>query len=162
MKTILTIMKKEFARVFKDKRLLASLILPGVLIYIIYSLMGTLIVNVSSPDETYTYKVAVANMPSTFSESFGSVSNISVRTLDDGENAVNEAKAQINESTLDLLIVFPESFDENDVSSAPQQITAYYSAAKQNSSSAFYLVSALLSQKQQISSNFTVVPTDVA
>lgn len=162
MKTVLTIMKKEFARVFKDKRLLASLILPGVLIYIIYSLMGSVIGNLSAPDETQTYKVAVANMPSAFSESFGSAANLNVHTIESGENAVSEATAQINEGSLDLLIVFPESFNESDVSSAPQQITAYYSAAEKNSSAAFSIVTALLSQKQQISSNFTVIPSDVA
>ena len=35
MKTVLTIMKKEFARIFKDKRLVLSRILPGVLLYCI-------------------------------------------------------------------------------------------------------------------------------
>ena len=40
MKTVLTIMKKEFARIFKDRRLVLPLILPGVLLYCIYSLLG--------------------------------------------------------------------------------------------------------------------------
>lgn len=162
MKTILTIIKKEFARVFKDRRLLASLILPGVLIYFIYSLMGDVIGKVSAPDEAQTYNVAVANMPSAFSESFGSAANLNVHTIESGENAVSEATAQIDEGALDLLIVFPADFDESAVSSAPQRISAYYSAAEKNSSAAFSIVSALLSQKQQISSNFTLLPVDVA
>lgn len=162
MKSILTIIKKEFARVFKDRRLLISLVLPGVLIYIIYSLMGNVIGSFSAPDESHTYNVAVENLPAAFTESFEAAENLNVQTIEGGENAVNEAKAQINEGTLDLLIVFPESFNEHNVSSAPQQITAYYSVAEKNSSAAFSIVSALLSQKQQISSNFTVIASDVA
>ena len=162
MKSILTIMKKEFARVFKDRRLLISLVLPGVLIYIIYSLMGNVIGSFSAPDESQTYNVAVKNLPAAFTQSFEAAENLNVQTIEGGENAVNEAKAQINEGTLDILVVFPESFNEHDVSSAPQQITAYYSVAEKNSSAAFSIVSALLSQKQQISSNFAVIASDVA
>ena len=40
MKNIWTIMKKEFSRFFKDKRLVLALVLPGILIYVIYSFLG--------------------------------------------------------------------------------------------------------------------------
>lgn len=63
MKTILTIMKKEFARIFKDKRLVLSLILPGVLIYCIYSLLGSLIGNMFTPGADQTYQIAVIDLP---------------------------------------------------------------------------------------------------
>ena len=43
MRNILTIFKKEFTRVIKDKRLAFSVILmPGLMIYLIYSLMGNM------------------------------------------------------------------------------------------------------------------------
>lgn len=39
---ILTIIRKEFQRFFGDRRmLLSTVLLPGVMIYVIYSLMGT-------------------------------------------------------------------------------------------------------------------------
>ena len=38
---ILTIMKKELARFFGDKRTVAGVLLPGVMIYVLYSFMGT-------------------------------------------------------------------------------------------------------------------------
>lgn len=42
MKNILTIVRKEFARFFKDKRLvIGTLILPGLLIFVLYSLLGS-------------------------------------------------------------------------------------------------------------------------
>ncbi|MDD6995864.1 MAG: ABC transporter permease [Candidatus Borkfalkiaceae bacterium] len=162
MKTILTIIKKEFFRVFKDRRLLLSLILPGVLIYCIYSVMGDAIGNLSQPDETQTYKVAVIDLPDSFQTTFSSAPNVSVQAQENNEEAVEQAKKQINEGSLDLLLVFPAEFNEDTLSSAPQQITAYYSEAEKNSAAAFSVVSALLSQKQQITSNFALIPADVA
>ena len=82
-------MKKEFARVFKDRRLLISLVLPGVLIYIIYSLMGNVIGSFSAPDESHTYNVAVENLPAAFTQSFETAENLNVQTIEGGENAVN-------------------------------------------------------------------------
>lgn len=50
MKNVLTIIKKEFSRFFKDKRMIITILLPGVLIYLVYSLMGTVIKNVGTTD----------------------------------------------------------------------------------------------------------------
>ena len=48
---ILTIMKKEFARFFGDKKLvLTTLFLPGILIYVVYSFMGEGITSQSQSD----------------------------------------------------------------------------------------------------------------
>ena len=42
MKGWLTIFKKELTRFFKDKRMVIStLLLPGLMIYLVYSLMGS-------------------------------------------------------------------------------------------------------------------------
>ena len=39
---VLTIIKKELARLFGDRRmLLGTVLLPGLMIYIVYTLMGT-------------------------------------------------------------------------------------------------------------------------
>ena len=38
---VLTILKKELARFFGDKRMVISILLPGILIYVMYSFMGT-------------------------------------------------------------------------------------------------------------------------
>ena len=40
MKSVFTIVKKEFARFFKDKRMIITVLLPGLLIYVVYSIMG--------------------------------------------------------------------------------------------------------------------------
>lgn len=55
MSNILTIIKKEFSRFFRDRRLvIGTLLLPGLLIFVLYTLMGSVFADTS---ETYTAKV---------------------------------------------------------------------------------------------------------
>ena len=60
---IITIMKKELARFFGDKRLVVSILLPGVLIYVMYSFMGSAMKNNFGVDERYTPTVQAVNLP---------------------------------------------------------------------------------------------------
>ena len=63
MRNVLTIFLKELKRVFTDKRMLISLFLPGVLIYFVYTIMGsvmTKVVTQSSTKDT-TFQVAYTN-----------------------------------------------------------------------------------------------------
>jgi len=59
MKNILKIMNKELRRVITNKRMLASLILPGIIIFVIYSLVGSAMNKITTP----TYNVSTVNMP---------------------------------------------------------------------------------------------------
>ena len=77
MKNILAIMKKELRRFFGDKRMIATLILPGLLIYVIYSLMGgALSENLTGGGEDTEYRVLT----------HGSSELISAVTLNSGMN----------------------------------------------------------------------------
>ena len=38
---MLTILKKELIRVFTDKRMVMTIIMPGIILYVVYSLIGT-------------------------------------------------------------------------------------------------------------------------
>ena len=63
MRNVLTIFLKELKRVFTDKRMLISLFLPGVLIYFVYTIMGsvmTKVVTQSSTKDT-NFQVAYTN-----------------------------------------------------------------------------------------------------
>ena len=51
---ISTIMKKEFARFFGDKRMVINtMILPGLMIYLVYTFMGQAMMSAFTVDETY-------------------------------------------------------------------------------------------------------------
>lgn len=63
MRNVLTIFLKELKRVFTDRRMLISLFLPGVLIYFVYTLMGTVMTKVVTQSSTKdtTFQVAYTN-----------------------------------------------------------------------------------------------------
>ena len=60
----ITIIKKEFARFFGDRQLLfTTVIMPGLLIYIIYSLMGSGINKMITEGSQEVVTMRVENMP---------------------------------------------------------------------------------------------------
>ena len=67
----LTIIKKEFARFFGDKRMVFSVILvPGLMIYLLYSLMGVMMSKQLTTSDDYVGTAYVQNMPEEFSPMF--------------------------------------------------------------------------------------------
>lgn len=88
---ILTIMKKELTRFFTDKRLVfTTILMPGILIYLMYTFMGTAITSMYGPSEEMT-EVAVVNLPDSIasvptgdSMKFVSVDASEVETLKKG------------------------------------------------------------------------------
>lgn len=54
MKHILIVMRKELARVFTDKKLIfTTIILPGLLLFVVYSLMGSAMSRMVEPEKAY-------------------------------------------------------------------------------------------------------------
>ncbi len=142
---IFTIFKKEMARFCKDRRTLASLILPGILIYVIYSLMGNFMSDIFTTDEDYKPIISVINCPDEMQSMF-SEEIFEIKETSD----IEDAKAQVADSTLDALVVFPEKF-WNDMliytpspdKSAPN-VEVYYNTTSEKSSVAYTSVMALL------------------
>jgi len=67
MKNFITIMKKELARVFKSPTSIIGLLVPGILLFAMYSLMGQ-VAPVTSEEQALTenYIIYAVNMPSEF------------------------------------------------------------------------------------------------
>ena len=61
MQNILTIVQKELRRFFTDRRMLITLILPGLMIFLLYSLMGSIMQETDTIPEDYVYQVYVIN-----------------------------------------------------------------------------------------------------
>ena len=159
MKTILTILKKEFARIFKDRRLLLSLFLPGILIYCIYSLLGGAIGNIVSPSENDTYTVAFLNLPDSIGDSLNETGKIETKRI--SADQTEETKAQVESGKIDALFVFPEVLGD-EPTDTPQRILAFYSSVDTKSAAAFSLVSEIVSQRQIVKTNFSIAGEDVA
>ena len=78
----MTIIKKELARFFGDKRMVfTTILMPGLMIYIMYSFMGSGLTSRFEADEDYTYRIYAENMPSTVSAMIKG-SDINVEYLD--------------------------------------------------------------------------------
>ena len=116
---IWTIIKKEFARFFGDRQLIfTAVIMPGLLIYLIYSLIGTGVNSMISDSENQQITLQVENMPESMSEmllSYNSpVCKIELKSISDEDIKMLENK-EVNA----LMIRFPADFD--------QQVENYYS-----------------------------------
>ena len=99
MSGIIAIIKKELARFFFDRRMLVTtLIMPGLLIYVVYTLMGTLISDIAGGDARYS--AAVKNMPEVLTAYFsGSPFDIS-----DASESDDADKTRIVEGSLDIFV----------------------------------------------------------
>ena len=106
---MLAIIKKEFARFFGDKRMVfTTIIMPGLLIYLIYSFMGDGLANTFATDENYRAKVYVQNMPLSMQPMFDSLQmDITDATDMDAESL----KPLVENKKIELLVIFPPQFD---------------------------------------------------
>ncbi|MCL2409522.1 MAG: ABC transporter permease subunit [Oscillospiraceae bacterium] len=150
MSGILTIMKKEFDRFFKDKRTaLSTIFLPGIILYAIYSFMGTGFDNLFSPTADIPPTAYVVNMPESIrqmAEPAGFIIN------DISEAVVPELKEQLAERELAAIImVFPEDFDEHIAAFAAgtpmypaPNIELYANSLDPNSNNARWIMTSLL------------------
>ena len=72
---ILTIMKKELKRLLGDKRILINaVLLPGILIYVMYSFMGYALAGMFAPDAA-PLQIAAVHMPTSVSQMFNAGSS---------------------------------------------------------------------------------------
>lgn len=156
MKTILTIMKKEFARIFKDKRLVLSLILPGVLIYCIYSLLGSLIGNMFTPGADQTYHIAVIDLPAEIRADFEGVPALTYEEIT--ANELENAKQRVTNGEIDAVADF-SAYTAAAGATAPG-VEIYYNSTETVSSGAYKILYTVLSARQ--TTNFYIASADIA
>ena len=152
MKAIFAIIKKEFSRFFLDRRMvLTTLLLPGLLIYVVYTAIGSITSAIAEVPSTPT--VYVQNMPESLSDAIGGMFEVRQQSVSD-----EEAKEQIRQGDIDLLVIFPENFDELGATSGEvPSVSIYYYSAETASSSAYSMMVALLDgYEQQISNVFDI------
>lgn len=147
-KDMLTIMKKEFARFFGDKNLFfTTVIMPGLVIYIMYTIMGQGMMKQFMADDTYVADAYVVNLPEDLRDSF---QGLSAEWKDTAEADIDTVKQKIQEKEADVLVVFPENFSEQiavyDVKSgtAAPNVEIYYNSTKTDSEQIKSVVTQLL------------------
>lgn len=156
---LFTIIKKEFARFFGDKRMVLTALMPGVLIYALYSFMGDGMAQMYEPDDSYFYQINVRNMPECVA-GLEYVENLDVVYIF-ADTELEKIKKEIQEDQTELLVVFPEGFDEAyqagplgpAISLARPNVEIYYNSADTESAEAYQIVRAYLNALEESRAN---------
>lgn len=107
----LSIFKKEMVRFFGDKRLVfTTIIMPGLLIFLIYSLMGQTLMSMLENDESTAYNVSVVNMPASMEKLF-TADKFDIEKV--SSESLESEKEKLSNKERELCIIFPENFDES-------------------------------------------------
>lgn len=156
---ILTIIRKEFQRFFGDRRmLLSTVLLPGVMIYVIYSLMGTFMADRFTVGEEERPVVCVQALPQSLEPVFAQLP-LTLQFVDDAA----QAREAVASDTAAAYVEFPEAFDGSvaayDVQSgeAAPNIKIYYNSASVASGSArSMLINALDAYESSLANRFDI------
>lgn len=152
---IYTIFRKEMARFFKDKRLvITTLILPGLMIFIMYTFMGNMMKKQFSVADDYVAKVYVKNLPPSIDKKLDK----KLLEIEIVEGNLENYKKLVSEKEADLVVNFPASFDKEVAEyktgegKAPQ-VEIFYNSARQESSAAYTMFTDILSNYETELSN---------
>ena len=160
-----TIIKKDFARFFGDKQLLfTSVIMPGLLIYIIYSLMGSGISKMATEGADELVILRIENLPESVAPLVeGLPSTAVLQQLVSQEDIDNLESKDLNE----VLVRFPERFDELVATYSPESgeaapnVEIYYNSANNASSRVYQMLEGSLSAyEDQLSNRFDINRAD--
>ena len=147
---LFTIIKKELSRFFGDKRMLFTAIMPGILIFAIYSVMGEGFSTMHTVEDNYIYDLRVVELPQAL-EGLREMDGINIVTVQ--EENVESMKQLISDGIVDLVVVFPEDFDEQlltyDAATATTpapNVEIYYDSTSSTSSGAYGIFTSILEQ----------------
>lgn len=141
-----TIYKKELARIFKDKKMIFSVFfLPVLLMVGIMALVGSLSKSEMEKIQEHKSIVYMINQPDSFAQFMEAADfNISVKDIATDAEFEN-AKTKLRDGDADLIIEFPDNFDQviasyQEGQDVPQ-IKTYYNPSEDYSSSAYETIS---------------------
>ena len=116
MKNASLVMKKELARVFKDKRMIFSMfILPALIMLVIFNLVGMMVDGMSKDVEEHVSTVYIQNATESAKNviaASGYDKAAKVSFVGEGMGTIDKIKDEILSGDTDLLVVFDTDFDE--------------------------------------------------
>lgn len=159
MNNIFAILKKELRRFFTDKRMLLSLFLPGILIFIIYTAMGSVFSNFLNPSDDYNYIVYIDNPVEEFNViNTSSPYKIEIKNFNNLSNEEKENyKNDIKNEKIDLLICFESDFYNKLNNREKPNVEIYYLSTSTASSTIYnYYFQTLNNNSMTINYNYFV------
>ena len=142
MKGTKNIVKKELTRVFTDKKLVINLfVLPGVLIMVMYSIMGSLISKMETDIKTHIPTIYIQNAPEDLDYIIDAVDFEGNITYISSKDSTTHIKDGILKGDIDLLVIFDEGFIETirsykDVGDPIPEVRTYYNPSEDYSNAA--------------------------
>ncbi len=159
---ILTVMKKELRRFFGDRRMLVTILLPGVLIYVIYSLMGnTMMEGLLGGDETTDHRIGISHVSDTVNGCMQAVAEASGMTY--GYDEYPDPLRAVEEGILDIYVDIPADFDEQVAVYDPAggqpapEVKIYYNSSSASSTAAYtFMTTALDAYESALANRFDI------
>ena len=161
----LTIIKKEFARFFGDRQMLfTTVLLPGLLIYLIYSFMGMGMKKMVTEGANELVTLCVENLPASMAPIVDGIP----ATMTTQQPVSQEDIEKLEDKNLNVVLVrFPEAFDEKVATYDPQSgiaapnVEIYYNSANNASSRVYHMLEASLSAyENRLSNRFDINRAD--
>lgn len=161
----LTIIKKEFARFFGDRQMLfTTVIMPGLLIYLIYSFMGMAMKKMATEGTNELVTLCVENLPASVAPLIDAIPATAV-----SQQAVSQEDIdRLEDKNLNVVLVrFPEAFDDKVATYDPQSgiaapnVEIYYNSANNASSRVYHILeTSLTAYEDQLSNRFDINRAD--
>lgn len=164
--SIMTIMKKEFTRFFTDRRMvLTTVVMPGLMIYLLYSFMGSGLASQFETAEDFKAEVCVVNLPESMREIAKNGAPLEFKEVSGNETEQLLEDLESQEAVFDLLAVFPEDFDAQiaayDVAEGGQApaVKIYYNSTDTDSQTSYTMMTeALAAYESALANKFDVNP----
>lgn len=148
MSKILIIVKKELLRILTDKRLcFTTIIMPGLMIFIMYALVGNVMSNTYSTLQNREYTVVINNVPNDIKELLLK-NKISFKEKNKPQNYYMN---KIRDKNLDLYIDFDKNFEDNILNGTEKgvqvpSVSIYYNSQSNSSNTGYMLLSSILNE----------------
>ena len=170
----MNIVKKELDKIFKSPRLVFStFILPGLLIFLIYSVMGSSFANSSEEQPSIVY---INEEVKSFEDAANKIPNLNVQIVINNQIDKEQVKMDIDESKYFVYIEFEDNFDEkiNDYiigkSSLAPTMQVYFDETSIESSTAYnkivtiveYMRSSITAEYSLPVNFITLMPINIA
>lgn len=158
---LMTIIKKELARFFGDKRMaFTTILMPGLMIFILYNFMGSSLMSQFTADEDYVYQVYADNLPDSIEQSITAMDEVKVNIMDGTGMSESDKKAAVTDKEVDLYAVFPTGFeadvlvyDSMTASGSAPQVGLYYNSASTESSELYQMMVSILDYYESAMAN---------
>ena len=148
MSKILIIVKKELLRILTDKRLcFTTIIMPGLMIFIMYALVGNVMSNTYSTLQNSEYTVVINNVPNDIKELLLK-NKISFKEKNKPQNYYMN---KIRDKNSNLYIDFDKNFEDNILNGTEKgvqvpSVSIYYNSQSNSSNTGYMLLSSILNE----------------